>query len=144
MTTVPHGNIPAALTSFVGRRKELAEVKKRLASARLLTLTGMGGVGKTRLAVQTAVESQRGYRDGTWLVDLASVQDPGLLWHTVASALGLTLQSTRTAEAQLLDHLQTQNCLLVLDNCEHLLEAAGRMVDRILGTASEVRVLATS
>ncbi|HKS45954.1 MAG TPA: LuxR C-terminal-related transcriptional regulator [Amycolatopsis sp.] len=138
------GNMPVAVTSFVGRRREIGEVRQRLAAGRLVTLTGVGGVGKTRLAIEAATESHRAFTDGAWLVDLAPVREPELVGRAVATALGIPDQSTKPAVAQLIDHLARRQALVLLDNCEHLIDACAALTDRLLRACARVRVLATS
>ena len=140
----PVGNLPAELTSFVGRRREVARARSLLGGSRLVTITGVGGVGKTRLALRTAAEARRAFRDGVWLVDLASLTDPGLVAQAVGSALGLRYQSTRWPLSILSDYLAGRQILLVLDNCEHLLDACAVLVDVLLRAAADLRILATS
>lgn len=138
------GNLPAELTSFVGRRSELAEVKRLLASSRLVTLTGTGGVGKTRLALRAAVEMRRAFRHGVWLVQLDQVRDQALVAQAVAGALSLQDRAGRASAAALADYLAERQPLLVLDNCEHMVEAVAKLTDLLLRTAAGLRVLATS
>src|SRR5689334_18770751 len=114
--------LPAELTSFVGRRPELREVKRLLTATRLLTLTGSGGAGKTRLALQAAAEMARGFPDGAWLVSLASVQDPLLVPQAVFTALGVQDLSSGLSLSSLTEYLAGKRMMLVLDNCEHLLD----------------------
>ncbi|HKS47735.1 MAG TPA: LuxR C-terminal-related transcriptional regulator [Amycolatopsis sp.] len=140
----PAGNLPAAVTSFVGRRREISEVRRLLSVARLVTLTGVEGVGKTRLAEEVAAASGRSFADGVWLVDLASVRDPGLVARAVVSSLGMLDQSTRAAEEQLVDHLAGRQVLVVLDNCEHLLDACAALCDRLLRTCARLKIVTTS
>ncbi|MBV9383926.1 MAG: LuxR family transcriptional regulator, partial [Streptosporangiaceae bacterium] len=137
------GNLPAELTSFVGRRREVAEVRRLLSVSRLVTLTGVGGVGKTRLALRAAVEFRRAF-DETWLVDLAGLIDPSLVVPTVAATVGLCDQSERPPLPVLSDFLAPKRMLLVLDNCEHLLDACAELADALLRAAPELRILATS
>jgi predicted ATPase/DNA-binding CsgD family transcriptional regulator len=136
------GNLPAELTSFVGRRRELGEAKRLLAAARLLTVTGAGGVGKTRLASRVAAEVRRGCADGVWLVELADLRDPQLLPNTVAIAFGL--RGSADQAAALAEYLEDKQLLLVLDNCEHLVDECAVLVEKLLATAGGLRVLATS
>ena len=138
------GNIPAEATSFVGRRRELAEVRTKLAGARLVSLVGPGGVGKTRLAIRIAAGLGRGFRDGAWLAELAEVTDPGLADGAVLAALGLRDQAAAEPLALLASYLRDKELLLVVDNCEHLLEAAAGVVTCLLRAAPGVRVIATS
>jgi non-specific serine/threonine protein kinase len=138
------GNLPVTLTSFVGRRRELAEVRQLLAQSRLVTLTGVGGVGKTRLAVEAAGKLRHVFPDGTWMVDLSAVADPSDVPQVVVNALGIVDLSTRPAADKVTGHLADAVALILLDNCEHLAEACAALADRLLSTASGVRVLATS
>jgi non-specific serine/threonine protein kinase len=138
------GNLPAELTSFVGRRRELAELKRLLSTTRLLTLTGAGGAGKTRLALRAAAELARSLPDGAWLVSLAPIDDPLLLTQAVFDALGLQDVSARWSLSALSDYLQGKRLLLVLDNCEHLLDAAAGLAWTLLRSCPELRVMATS
>jgi predicted ATPase/DNA-binding CsgD family transcriptional regulator len=140
----PVGNLPSPLTSFVGRRHELAEIRRRLGRSRLVTLTGAGGVGKTRLAMEVARESRRGFADGAWFADLAPVSTGAQVAQAVATALGVLDRSVRPAEEQLADHLADRELLVVLDNCEHLVDACAVLADRLLGGAPGLRLLATS
>jgi non-specific serine/threonine protein kinase len=137
-------NLPVELTSFIGRRTELLELPELLASSRLLSLTGAGGVGKTRLAVRLAVVVVDSYADGVWLVDLAPLSAPDLVVQTIATALGLREGPQRSALETLLEHLRQRQLLLVLDNCEHLITACATLVETLLREAPAVRVLATS
>jgi predicted ATPase/DNA-binding CsgD family transcriptional regulator len=138
------GNLPAETTSFVGRRRELAEIGKKLTDARLVSLVGPGGVGKTRLAVQAATDLARRFPAGAWLVELAEVSDPALVGNAVIAALDLRDQAAAAPLPLLLAYLQDRQLLLVLDNCEHLLEASAQLVIDVLRTAPGVRVIATS
>jgi len=138
------GNLPAEAASFVGRRRELAEVRKKLAETRLVSLVGPGGVGKTRLAIRAAGDLARGFRDGGWLVELAEVEDPALVSHAVMAALDLRDQAAAGPQALLRDHLRDSELLLVVDNCEHLASAAGRLVADLMRAAPGLRVIATS
>ena len=137
-------NLPVALSSFVGRRQEMAAARKSLSLARLLTLTGPGGVGKTQLALRTARQVRRAFADGVWLVDLAALQDPDLLVHAVADALGSRDHSGRAPLAAVMNHLEDKQMLLVVDNCEHLLDACAIVIAKLLSAAGRLRVLATS
>src|SRR5215469_6278276 len=138
------GNLPAELTSFVGRRGELAAVRRLLAGSRLVTLTGVGGVGKTRLALRAAVELRRAFRDGVWLVRLDQLRDDALVAQAVAGALGLQDRAGYTPAAMLAEYLAGRQLLLVLDNCEHLVDAVAELADLLLRAAAGLRVLATS
>jgi non-specific serine/threonine protein kinase len=137
-----NGPLAAELTSFVGRRRELADAARLLTVGRLVTLTGTGGVGKTRLAARLAAQSAPGFADGVRLVELAALHDPGLLAKTVGMAFGLL--DAGDPAGRLVDHLRDKRLLLVLDNCEHLGEDCGKLVAQVLAGARHVRVLATS
>jgi predicted ATPase/DNA-binding CsgD family transcriptional regulator len=137
-------NLPPDATSFVGRRRELAQVKRSLSTSRLVTLTGVGGVGKTRLAVRTAAGVRRAFPDGVWLVDLAELRAPTMLARTVGFTLGVPSQSCQAPLVALADQLADRRLLVVLDNCEHLLAACGQLVYTLLGACPLLRVLATS
>ncbi len=139
-----HHNLPAALTSFIGRQEELAEVTALLAQARLVTLVGVGGTGKTRLALELGRRLLDQYPDGVWLVELAPLADPTLVVQAVAQAVGVREQPGVDVLATLLDALNSRNLLLLLDNCEHLLEPAARLTDALLRGCPQLRVLATS
>jgi len=138
------GNLPAELTSFVGRRGELAEVRRLLAGSRLVTLTGVGGVGKTRLALRAAAGLRRAFRDGVWLVQLDQVRDEALVAQAVAGVVGLQDRAGFSPEAALADYLAARRLLLVLDNCEHVVDAVAKLADPLLRAAAGLRVLATS
>jgi predicted ATPase/DNA-binding CsgD family transcriptional regulator len=142
--TIPVGNLPAEVNSFVGRRREAAELKRLLESSRLVTVTGIGGLGKTRLALKVALEARRAFPGGVWFVDLSALQDPGQLAEEVGVALGLRDQSGRQPSATLIEYLTDKHLLLVLDNCEHLIAACGVLLAGLLRSAPDVRVLATS
>ncbi len=137
-------NLPLQLTSFVGREHDLAAVKRLLATTRLLTLTGVGGTGKTRLALQVAAELLDQNAEGVWLVELAALADPAFVPRTVAATFGLRDQAGRSPLETLLDHLRPKAILLVLDNCEHLIEASAQLVDAVLRACPRAQVLATS
>ncbi|MFI7060772.1 ATP-binding protein [Kribbella sp. NPDC050124] len=137
------GRLPAELTSFVGRRRELADTRRLLARSRLLTLTGAGGVGKTRLAVRMAAEVRRTFPDGVWFVELAALRDPALLSLTLTGALELS-QVSADPTADLAEYLEDKHLLLVLDNCEQVAEACAVLVSKLLAAAPQLRILATS
>ena len=126
------GNLPAEFSSFVGRRRELSEVRRLLASARLVTLTGVGGVGKSRLALRVAAQARRAFRGGVWLVELAGLPDPLLLPHAVSEVVGIRDQSARDQVEVLAGFLADRRVLLVLDNCEHLAQACALLVARVV------------
>src|SRR5438132_3553827 len=138
------GNLPAETTSFVGRRRELAEIRKKLSTSRLVSLVGPGGVGKTRLALRAAADLARGFADGAWLVELAEIRDGALVADAVLAALDLRDQAALTPMQILASHLEDKQVLLVLDNCEHLVDAAARLVVGVLRAAPELRVITTS
>jgi predicted ATPase/DNA-binding CsgD family transcriptional regulator len=138
------GNLPAEATSFIGRRGELAEVRKKLSAARLVSLVGPGGVGKTRLAIRIATDLGRGFSGGAWLVELAELRDPALVGNAVLAALDLRDQAATEPAALLRSYLRDKEVLLVLDNCEHLLDAAAQLVSDVIAAAAGVRVIATS
>ncbi|MER5322026.1 ATP-binding protein [Streptosporangium roseum] len=130
-------------TTFVGRRVEIAQVVRLIRESRLVTLTGLGGVGKTRLAGRAAEEIAGEFPDGLWLVELACLTDPHLLAETVADSMGLADQSARLQEEVLADWLSPRRALLMLDTCEHLVDAVASLVDTLLRRAPGLRVLAT-
>ncbi|MCE7010895.1 LuxR C-terminal-related transcriptional regulator [Kibdelosporangium philippinense] len=144
LATRQRGNLPAETTTFVGRKQDLAEVKQLLTKARLVTLTGVGGVGKTRLALRTGIDLRRAFRDGVWLVELADLPNGALVPHTVLEALAVHDETGRDATDVLVEHLRERQVLLILDNCEHLVEACADLVDVLLRAAPGLRVLATS
>ena len=137
-------NLPRQLSSFVGRSNALLDVDKRLASGPLLTLTGPGGVGKTRLALEVAGQSADTAPDGAWLINLAAVDDGMLVGEAVASTLKVKVQPGVDLTSTLIGHIGRRQLLLILDNCEHVLEATAHVVDTLLQACSEVRILATS
>jgi predicted ATPase/DNA-binding CsgD family transcriptional regulator len=138
------GNLPSELTSFVGRRRELAAIRATLSDARLLTLTGAGGVGKTRLALHAGRELSRTLPDGVWLVDLQEVRNASLVPTAVMAVLGLRDQSGQSPVLLLVEYLTDKELLLIFDNCEHLLDSCSVVVSAILHGTPGVRVLATS
>ena len=138
----PH-NLPQQLTSFIGRDAQLREVTKLIGEQRLLTLTGVGGSGKTRLALQAAAEVVDQFRDGAWLVELAAVSDTKLVPHVVASAVGATVSGKSVIET-LEDFLEHRQLLLVMDNCEHLLGQIARLADQLLRKSPGLHILSTS
>ncbi|MER6950748.1 LuxR C-terminal-related transcriptional regulator [Nonomuraea sp. NPDC000554] len=141
----PHlSQLPADVTSFVGRRHEVAEAKRLLSHSRIVTFTGPGGVGKTRLGLRVAAEVSRAFPNGVRLVELAALNDPGMLGQTVAESLEVRDWSSRPPLDVLADHLKDKRMLLVLDNCEHLLHACTVLVETLTRAAPELRVLATS
>src|SRR6266705_6470570 len=140
----PAGAPPAQLTSFIGRERETAAVQELLQSTRLLTLTGAGGSGKTRLALEVASRVGTQYPDGVAWVELAPLSNPELVPHHVADALGVRRDGIRSAGDALLEALREWDALLVLDNCEHLVEACARLAEALLRGCPRLRILATS
>ncbi len=146
-------NLPVQLTDFIGRENEIQELRRRLCplrdngaagSARLLTLTGTGGTGKTRLALQVAAELVDQFPDGVWLVELAPLADPALIPQSIAAALGVREQPGRLLLDSIVDSVRAKHMLLILDNCEHLIDPAARIANTLLRTAPSLQVLATS
>ena len=138
------GNLRPATTSFIGRETELAEVEEALNAHRLVTLTGVGGVGKTRLALEVAARLTDEFPDGVWLFELAAVADPAAVPDAVAAVLGITQQPAKTVSESVAAALEGRVRLLVFDNCEHVLDATADLVDAILAHSETVRFLATS
>jgi predicted ATPase/class 3 adenylate cyclase len=151
---VTRSNLPAPLTSFIGREKEMTEVKRLLlpsaggaepaGSGRLVTLSGPGGTGKTRLSLQVAADVLSEFADGLWLVELASIANPSLLSQTIAATLGLSDQGNRLYLEVVADYLRSKKVLLILDNCEHLLDEAVRCVEFLLKGCPTLRILVSS
>ena len=140
----PTNNLPVQLTSFIGREREMGEVKSLLTTTHLLTLTGSGGCGKTRLALEVAADLVKEYEDGVWLVELASLLDSDLVPQEVASALDVSEQPGRPLTDSLSDYLKSRRLLLVLDNCEHLIESCATLVDTLLSACPNLKILAAS
>ncbi|WP_433333144.1 ATP-binding protein [Spirillospora sp. CA-294931] len=138
------GNLPAEITSFVGRRTELAETRRLVAASRLVTITGVGGVGKTRLALRAATELGPEFDGGAWAVELSSVREPDLLVNAVTAALGAPDRPGGTELDVLAGHLADRRLLLVLDTCEHLVDACAMLAEVLLPAAPGLRILATS
>ena len=137
-------NLPRQVTSFIGREKEMAEIKALLGKTRLLTLTGSGGCGKTRLGLQAAADMLESYPEGVWFVELAPLTDPALMPQAVAQTLSLSEEPGKPLVQTVVDFLKTRRLLLLLDNCEHLLDACARFADTVLKSSLHVRILATS
>jgi predicted ATPase len=138
-------NLPASLTTFIGREKEQAQILELIARHRLVTLTGSGGVGKTRMSLKVGEQVVQTFAHGVWLAELAPLSDPDLVAQTVAAALEIARQSTTTDYTQLLiDFLRPRTALLIVDNCEHLLEASASLADTLLKRCPQLKVLATS
>jgi non-specific serine/threonine protein kinase len=143
-TAAPSHNLPSQLTSFVGRQNELNELRRLLGVTRLLTLTGAGGIGKTRLALRLGTDAAANFPDGVCWLDLAALTDPALVTSAAAAALGLVERSTRSADDMLVDYLRPRTLLLLMDNCEHMVEACVALAQRLLGAAPNLSILATS
>ncbi len=143
LAALPH-NLPVQLTAFIGREQEMAEIKRHLGATRLLTLTGTGGCGKTRLALQVASDLVEEYEDGVWLVEMEALSDPFLVPTAVTSVLGLREEPSRPLLSTLTDSLRSKELLLVLDNCEHLIDACARLAESLLRACPHLRCLATS
>ena len=137
-------NLPTMTTSFVGRDQELAEVEKLIRGARLVTITGVGGAGKTRLALQTAASFGDEFPDGIWLVELAAITDPSIVPSATASALNVGEQAGRSIVESLIDYLSARTALIIIDNCEHVITEAADLVDAILKGAPDCTVVTTS
>jgi predicted ATPase/DNA-binding CsgD family transcriptional regulator len=138
------GNLPADLTSFIGRHQETSELKRLLEVSRLVTVTGVGGIGKTRLALRAAAQLRRAFPGDVWFVELGAVADPELVAGQVGLALGLRDHSGRSPAEVLLEYLGDKQTLLVIDNCEHVLDATALLIADVLKVAPQVRILATS
>ena len=141
-----HHNLPVQLTSFIGREKEIVDVIHLLEKSRMVTLIGPGGTGKTRLSMQVASEVVDQYPDGVWLVELAPILDALLIPRTIASAIGLRDEPQRPVIDMLLlcDYLRDKELMLILDNCEHLIEASAQLADWLLHACPKIRILASS
>ncbi|HVN33866.1 MAG TPA: adenylate/guanylate cyclase domain-containing protein, partial [Casimicrobiaceae bacterium] len=137
-------NLPQQLTSFIGRERELEEAKDLLKSARLVTLLGMGGLGKTRLSLQIGADLMDGYPDGVWFVDLAPIRDDALVLSEAAQVLGVQEEPGRALVQTLSAHLKSRKLLLIFDNCEHLVSASATLANTLLRAAPEIRMIATS
>ena len=138
------GNLPPPTTSFIGREADVAEVQSALKAHRLVTLTGVGGVGKTRLALEVASRAMNDYADGVWVIELAPVGDPGAVPEVVAATMGITQQPGLSMPESITRALEGRSRLLVFDNCEHILDAVGDIIEAIFAHSSTVAVLATS
>src|SRR4051794_31842413 len=136
--------LPPELSSFIGRRHERARVRHALRGSRVVTLSGPGGVGKTRLALRVATEAASDYPDGVRLVEFARVQDPGLVADTAVARLGLSVEPALAPLEALVGHLRHRGLLLVLDNCEHVKDAVSVLISAVLDSCPGVRILAPS
>jgi len=137
-------NLPHQLTSFVGREREIVKITRILAGTRLVTLTGAGGCGKTRLAQELGKRLLERFSDGVWWVEIAAISEPGLVPHAIASVLGVPEQSGRPLIEALREALRPKSFLLLLDNCEHLLAACAGLADTLLQSCAHLRIVATS
>lgn len=131
------GNLPPQLTSFIGREEEILQVNALLNDTRILTLTGIGGTGKTRLALEIGVQRIEDFSDGVWLVDLAPLTDPEMVRSTIASTFGIPEEGFH-------DYIKSKNALIIMDNCEHVLDASAQAVQRLLQVCPKVNIVATS
>jgi predicted ATPase/class 3 adenylate cyclase len=137
-------NLPQQLTSFLGREREIEELGKLLAASRLLTLLGMGGLGKTRLSLQVAAEALDNFPDGAWFIDLAPIRDASLVPSAVAQELGVQEEPGRALAQTLAAHLKSRKLLIILDNCEHLVHACASLANALLQSAPDLRIIATT
>ncbi|HTP01662.1 MAG TPA: adenylate/guanylate cyclase domain-containing protein [Anaerolineales bacterium] len=137
-------NLPVQLTSFIGRERELAEARQRFESARLLTLIGPGGTGKTRLSLQLGADLLPSFPDGVWLAELAPLTDPALVMQSVASVFHLREQLGMPIDELLIDYLREKELVLILDNCEHLIESCAQLADQILHASACLKIIASS
>lgn len=143
LDTTPN-NLPVQLTNFIGREQEIERLKRQLQSARLITLTGAGGSGKTRLSLQVAGELLEHFPDGVWLVELAPLAEPELVPQTIASVMGLREQAGENTQDTLVNYLRDKDLLLVLDNCEHLIDACAHITTSLLRACPHLKILASS
>ena len=137
-------NLPVQLTSFIGRENEISEVKQELAEHRLVTLTGSGGTGKTRLSLQVAADLLEKFDHGVWFVELAPLTDPDLIPQTILSTIGVQEQQGKTPLEVLKEYLHEKQALIVLDNCEHLVSASAEVVNTLLNAAPKLKIMASS
>ena len=137
-------NLPQQLNSFVGRERELAEAKQRLATSRLVTLLGMGGIGKSRLSIQLGADLLDDYRDGVWLVELAPLTDARLVPQAVASVLGVKEDAGHSVQEALLRYVRDKQLLFILDNCEHVVRACAELAKQLMQAGAGIKVLASS
>jgi predicted ATPase/serine/threonine protein kinase len=138
------GNLPLELTEFIGRLTELAEVKRLLSVSRLVTVTGIGGVGKTRLALRAAAETRQDFPYGAWMIELSELRDPSLIIEVVAGGLGLRDESGRSLRDVLVEFLRSRRLLLILDNCEQVVDQAAKLAETLLRACPELHILATA
>ena len=142
--TRPRHNIPNLLTSFIGRKKEIQELKGLLSHTRLLTLTGAGGSGKTRLSLEVSSQLSDGYSDGVWFVELAGLRDPALVPREVATTMGVAEQPAQDSTETLINYLRSKKLLLVLDNCEYVIKGCTDLAIALLKQCPDLRILANS
>lgn len=140
----PTNNLPTQLTTFIGRERELRDAQSKLASARLLTLVGPGGTGKTRLSLEIAAEQLANFEDGVWLVELAPITDPAFIVSTIAAVFDVREAPGVPLIHLLVDYLRARELLLVLDNCEHLVEASAHWADQLLHACAKLKIIASS
>ena len=143
-SSTPQHNLPAPRSSFVGRERDIPEIRRALTATRLLTLTGVGGSGKTRLALEVARDLVEAYPDGAWLVEFAPLSEEALVPKAVAEVLEVPERPQEPLTETLADVLRNRELLLILDNCEHLLDAAALLVDKLLDSCSRLRIMASS
>ena len=141
---VKNHNLPVKLTTFIGRERELIEAKKWLNEARLLTLIGPGGTGKTRLSIQLGGDQLALYPDGVWMIELAPLANPALITQTIASVFGLRDSPDRPLIEQITDYLRAKSALIILDNCEHLIDACARIAESLIQACANLKILASS
>ncbi len=137
-------NLPQQLTTFIGRERELKEASEKLASAKLLTLIGPGGTGKTRLSIQVGVEQLANFKNGVWLVELAPISDPAFIIPTIASVFEVREVPNIPLVQLVIEYLRAKELLLILDNCEHLVEASAQVVDQLLHECAQLKIIASS
>ena len=142
--SAPTHNLPAQMTTFIGRQRELKETQDQLESARLLTLIGPGGTGKTRLALQIGAGQLDRFKDGVWFVELAPIVDPAFIVSTIADVFGVREAQGAPLISLVSDYLRAKEVLLVLDNCEHLVEASARVADQLLRACPKLKIIASS
>jgi predicted ATPase len=143
LEVVPN-NLPRSLTTFIGREREITEVTRLLTEAHLLTITGPGGSGKTRLSLKIATSLFDDYPDGVWLVEFAPLADPARVPQLLATTLGVREEAGRPLLATLVDHLRPKHVLLLFDNCEHLIDACARLADSLLRACPDVKIVSAS
>jgi transcriptional regulator with XRE-family HTH domain len=141
---LPKNNLPVELTSFFGREHEIAEIKLAIKEYHLVTLTGPGGIGKTRLSIQVAKGLLNDYPNGVWMVELAELTDPALIPQTVCAALDVIPQPKTPPIKALIEYLRAKSLLLILDNCEHLINACGQLATSLLHACPHLRIIASS